>query len=163
MNGPNTITAGQLRTFIEDQGILPFHGYMVDDNVYALLEERWITAQLAPALETFYRQFGIDQWKENANACGRFAKIANAFAAILHARALDAPRVGLAFGEFWYVSDRSSSAIRHGVNFAVVPQPASARSVAGAAPWKLLFFEPQTRQIVKLSTREIFSCFALKI
>ena len=145
---PMVMTAGDVTTCLQTNGIFATDCSIRSDARYMLPTEEWFVSKFPAFLRDF--QFDLRQlsWAAEANDCDDFAKMAAAFAKLLHANTAGrAPVTSLAIGEFYYTKDSGEF---HAINFAIV------RVAAGQ--YKILFLEPQSCKIIKLSKEEIASC-----
>lgn len=127
--------------------VLPFSKITSDLN-YALPEEAWVKGKFIDLLRAF--QFTLKQthYAAESNDCDDFAKMAAAFARLVHSNDKNKPKgTAIAIGEFYYKVDGGGN---HAINFAV------ARAADGRPT--LVFFDPQTWAVLRLSQVEISSC-----
>jgi hypothetical protein len=119
------------------------------DSQYALPDAEWIAGIFAPSFHRLLQAAKIGQWAAEANDCDDFARLAAAYAGILHARTAAglAVKCGLAFGEIvvWHDAVLRKG---HALNLFVSKNDAGALGVK--------FFEPQTQQIVTLAEDETY-------
>lgn len=121
------------------------------DREYAMPTRNFLTGAFASALWTLQGFFGVLGWTEEANDCDDFAGLARCFAQILHFLTPGRPaRSALAVGEFWYEKDNNGGG--HAINVACCGLEAS----------DVVFFEPQTRNLVNLSATEKASAILVR-
>lgn len=127
--------------------VIPFNGFATSDSRYALPPEDWVTGEFLDRLRSF--QFSLKQthYAAESNDCDDFAKMAAAFARLVHGNEKHERGTSIAVGEFYYKIDGGGN---HAINFAVVQ--------AKDGRVKLIFLEPQTWAIVRLSESEVESC-----
>lgn len=101
----------------------------------------WFGAQF----EKLLKDCGLQKWRRNWD-CDNFATLFYAFAqAQWSLHSADDSAEALAIGEFWY---RRTDNTGHAINIAVVDDDEH-----------LIFFEPQSQEIVKLTDQEVLSSF----
>ncbi len=112
------------------------------DRAYALPTRRWMLGPFADALRRLQFEFRVNKWTAEDNDCDDFARLAAAFAQVLHANTPDRPAAtALAVGELWYVQDGGAG---HAIVFAI----------CGPSVEDVLFFEPQDGTEKQLSEPE---------
>lgn len=117
-------------------------GWNAADRRYALPTRGFIEGAFSSALWSFQKFFSILNWREEAQDCDDFARIAAGFAQILHCLTPGRPpATALAVGELWYVRDSGDG---HAINVAL----------CGGGPDDVVCYEPQTRKVVELSVTE---------
>lgn len=115
----------------------------IADRVYVLPTRQWVAGPFAEALRTLQFEFRVKRWTAEDNDCDDFARLAAAFAQVLHTNTPGhAPATALAFGEFGYMKQDFTGG--HAINFVLT----------GPGPEDVLFFEPQTGQFVTLTAQE---------
>jgi hypothetical protein len=122
---------------------------LIADAAYALPAIDWIKGEFSNALRRAVAALNLEQWRENENDCDNFAGLAKEIASICHARSARKSGyggTGLAFGEFWYLDTQQG---HHAINVAIVGNLDALR---------LVFFEPQTGELVTLSEKERSLC-----
>lgn len=116
------------------------------DDEYAEPTQEWITGKFYPWFWQMRTALGLRAY-DRRNDCDNFARAAAQAAEDCHAltpATSDGARASaLAVGEFWYTKDAGGA---HAICCA---------SIGGA----LIFFEPQNGDILKLSAKEISTCF----
>ena len=136
--------SGELEIFLSNQGVTSCDGIQMDEN-YIHPTRGWLFATFAEALADNLFELGLSKWAAEAWDCDNFATTAYVFAQACHARTSHDSDAGLAFGIFLY---HPSAGGGHAINFAVIYE-----GNPGVA--KLVFFEPQTGQEVKLKPDEM--------
>lgn len=119
----------------------------VVDRAYACPTEAFLEGAFASALRSLQWFFKVLTWSAEANDCDDFARLAAAFAQILHFLTPNRPpATALALGELWYRRDVGGA---HAINIA--------RTDKGVQT-----YEPQTRSLVKLSETEKLNTFKIR-
>ena len=137
-----TRTGSQLAQQLEAAGVQSFN-WSLADRAYALPTRQFLTGAFSAALWSFLAFFQVLGWTEEANDCDDVAHLSAAFAQILHFLTPGRPpQSALAVGEFWFMKDNGGGG--HAINVAC----------CGPDPEHVVFYEPQTRQIVFLSPTE---------
>jgi len=134
------VTAAELENLLMENGVTCM-GHFADSS-YNVTTQSFINGTFSEAWFRLMNGLGLS-YKAESYDCDDFAKLAAAYAQILHGRTHRDS--GLAFGEFWY--SRGSGG-KHAINVAVVY----------GGKYELLFFEPQNCKQVRLSKQEIQSC-----
>lgn len=115
------------------------------DEQYALPAADWIANEFAAAF-TSERNRWVGLYRNGCSDCDDFAEFAVTFAKFLFRNTEDRPKdAALAFGEFWYVTPQGG----HAINLAICRE---------GDELKLVFFEPQSSSVVRLTRKEIESC-----
>lgn len=119
----------------------------LSDNMYACPARRWVEDGFAHSVGSILDQLEVNRYQLEKWDCDDFARLGATVAQLLHARTHDGkPGMGLAIGYFAYNDERRGG---HAINIAVVEHG------------ELVFFEPQTQALARLSEQEIQSCFRL--
>jgi hypothetical protein len=138
MSAPRIIDSDQLQAYLWQAGY-ETGTWSVADRSYAMPTRQFLTGAFAAALFSFLQFFNLLKWIEEAHDCDDFARLAAAFAQILHVLTPGRPpATALALGEFWYVQDSGGA---HAINLAVIDE-------------EVVAYEPQTRRVVQLSATE---------
>jgi hypothetical protein len=116
------------------------------DSLDALPALEWIRDVFAPAWRQ-HRDQVLGFPEAEAADCDDYARACADFAALLHRKTSGHPRAGLAFGQFWFTRHTGTA---HAINVAICRDPAGALH--------LVFFEPQTAELVALTPEEVSSC-----
>jgi len=135
----------ELQTTLALAGVAPASPYAtsIADRTYALPTLNFLGGAFSTALWSFQQFFEVLRWTPEANDCDDFARIAAGFAQMLHYLTPNRPpATALAVGELWYVKDSGEG---HAINVAL----------CGPSPDGVVFYEPQTRQLVKLTDTEL--------
>jgi hypothetical protein len=129
-----------LQMAIVDAGfVVPEDKWSMADRNYAMPTRGWLEKVFGAALWSFQAFFKVLNWTDEANDCDDFARLAAAFAQILHFLTPGRPpATALAIGELWYVTDEGGG---HAINIAVCGE-------------EVVTYEPQTRKEVTLSEQE---------
>lgn len=140
------ISSGKVIQALAEAGVNPNVIVLADAN-YSLPSERWLTGKFRQTLEDLQGWMRVQVYKDEANDCDDFAKLAAGLASACHNRGR--AETGLAFGTFWYQSIRVGG--YHAINVALVKR--GKRVVP-------FFFEPQLLGIPEetLELKEIESC-----
>lgn len=121
---------------------------MIADAEYQHPTEAWVKGAFWGGLRPFLTAIS-DYWLEVWD-CDNFAQAAALYASILHAKSKRRREgTALLFGEFWYDRDSGGG---HAINFTIVYDGA----------YRLIFFEPQTGEIVQISESERASCLGYR-
>jgi hypothetical protein len=135
------LTSSQLAEALNAAGIYPTQ-WSLADRAYALPTRQWVLGAYAEALRRLQFEFAVNHWTAEDNDCDDFARLAAAFAQILHTNTAGHPAAtALAVGELWYFQDGGGG---HAIVFAV----------CGPNPEDVLLFEPQTAAEKTLSDTE---------
>lgn len=148
-----TLTATQLRNFMDAQGIMPWNGGQIADREYILLDEQWLYGRdLHNSFLKFRREFGIDQYLPEENDCDDSDEDLRWWIRTLHRKTKDRkPRTAPAICSFWYLRDRD--ALRHAIAAGIVER---------AGGLALAFIEPHYCSPLTLTQQEILSCDAYR-
>lgn len=119
---------------------------LVADLDFSLPDRAWVANEFAASVLSVQHALGVTGWSEGSNDCDDFARLAAALAQVLHHRTRTGRKTGLAIGEFWYWKYDLS---QHAIVFVIVRE---------GDERVLLFWEPQTRQFVKLTNEEKSQC-----
>ena len=142
MNPPQVLTGDQLQEALWQAGYTT-GDWSAADRRYAMPTREFLHGAFAAALASFLYFFELRTWISEANDCDDFARLAAAFAQILHVRTPGRPpATALAVGEFWYVRDGGQGS--HAINLAVIGD-------------EVVAYEPQTRREIQLSATEKLS------
>ena len=132
----------QLAEQLQAAGVASLSWHIADRN-YALPTVNFLRGAFASALWSFQNFFAVMSWTEEANDCDDFARLAAAFAQILHYLTPGRPECSaLAVGEFWFQKDNGGGG--HAINVACCGLEAS----------DVVFYEPQTRTVLHLTDTE---------
>jgi hypothetical protein len=149
------VSSLKLLRFVWEQGA---QGYpLFADDSYECPSEGWVAETFARDFARFKQSVAGNiaglAYNPEAFDCDDFARLAASYAGLLHraSRGIQ-DKTALAFGEFWFDSNTTKGG--HAINIAVVAGP-------DQRP-KLLFFEPQTCEILNLSQSEVESCRAVR-
>lgn len=135
------LSGSQIAERLQAAGVQCF-SWHISDRAYAMPTRNFITSAFSYALLAFQKFFGLLGWTEEANDCDDFARLAAAFAQILHFLTPGRPLgTALAVGEFWYLQDSGGG---HAINVAICGHELS----------DVVFYEPQTRRVVNLTDNE---------
>lgn len=119
---------------------------LIPDTIYACWDADFVVNEFAKAAKAHLDKV-VGPYIPEESDCDDFAEECACFAHAVHRKTLEHPRqTAVAFGEFWYVR---WDGVAHAINCFI-------SLVKGA--WALLFFEPQTCQLVELTPEEIASC-----
>jgi hypothetical protein len=141
------VSAAELAEFLSR--ITGGSGFCID-NSYLLPALNWVAGGFTESWFEFKNAIGA--YSAEDNDCDDFARGAAFLAQVLHHNTPDrAKHVGLAFGEFCYISNTIGS---HAINMFVCRED-------GAL--KIGFYEPQTCSVVELTPDEIGTCFFYRI
>lgn len=148
-----TLTKAQLAAVLDQHGVRTIKSLAVDE-VYALPSERWLRDTFCEALGEFLYAVGADQAEREIGDCDDFARLACAYAGLLHRRSAPAKfrNNAIAVGEFFYRSEKTGGG--HAICAAIV---GSDTRLPGG---RLVFIEPQRPMLIGLSKKEVESCFA---
>lgn len=142
------ITAEEIVKLMEANEINPLLGYAVADGVFSTPSELWIATDFSSDLKNFQFYLKDSQWVAEENDCDDFARGAAFFAQLLHHNTRNKiQQTALAFGEFWY---KQQNVGYHAIDFAVVRDQ--------QLKLKVVFYEPQLKQIITLTRAEKLSC-----
>lgn len=120
------------------------------DRAYAMPSHQWLLGPFAASLGTLQFEFRVKQWSAEDNDCDDFARLAASFAQVLHVNTPDhPPATALAVGELWYVLDDGGA---HAINIAI----------CGPNISDVVFFDPQTRDVKTLSSKELTSATMIR-
>lgn len=138
MNPPKIITAEQLQAYLWQAGY-ETGTWSCADRQYVMPTRDFLTGAFAAALWSFLTFFKLTTWIEESHDCDDFARLASAFAQILHVLTPGRPpATALALGEFWYMQDSGGG---HAINIVLIDE-------------EVVTYEPQTRRVVELSDTE---------
>lgn len=146
------IAANELEIMVAVAGYAPaaVNRFSIVDRLYAMPTRNFIEGAFSWALKSFQAFFRVLNWSEEANDCDDFARLAAAFAQILHYLTPGRPpATALAVGELWYVQDSGDG---HAINIAV----------CGMEPTDVVCYEPQTRKVVTLTATERGNIMAVR-
>jgi hypothetical protein len=146
------LTAAELELTCAVAGYAPMdvNKFSVVDRRYAMPTRDFLAGAFSAALWSLQKFFDLLNWSEEANDCDDFARLAAAFGQILHYLTPNRPpATALAIGELWYVQDSGGG---HAINIAV----------CGPAPSDVVLYEPQKRQVVRLSDEEKAQIHAIR-
>ena len=143
----------KVRDILEENGVR-FRAGRMEDSYYDLPSRKWFEKTFPKALLKFWRKnklvrydfkYRRYRWKfvAESNDCGNAAKGAVWFGGVYNFR--DKGEYQKAIGEFWYIDKRIGA---HAIVVALLDNR------------KLAFMEPQTCKPVKLTAKEIRSCYA---
>lgn len=139
-----TVFSDEMLEFLTESGFTT-RNRAITDSDFALPTEKWIKTTYSSALSDFLFKMRSDIPAEEDNDCDDFALAATFFAKLLHRRTKGRPEyTGLAFGEFYYIKTDVGG---HAINFFVTNDNGL----------KVCFYEPQTKEIIKLTEAEIKS------
>jgi hypothetical protein len=143
----NTLTSDEVRDVMSKELGYDILEGKTADSIYSLPSENWIRNTFSSSYYNFLYSIKSNGYMSEENDCDKFAVLAYSYAHILHHNTTNKiSKTGLTFGEFWYVSDRVGG---HAINVIIVRNNNTN---------KVLFYEPQTQQIVNLSTTEKDTC-----
>lgn len=108
------------------------------DDIYAQIDKEWLSTYFVISLRSFIELYNI-RYSKNGFDCDNYARTAANWADILHLNTPNAPKAGIAIGEFCYTMDSGGG---HAVNVAICNNG------------EVVFFEPQTQKIIILSDDE---------
>lgn len=141
----HTVESVEIAAMLESLGVNTPNSFFADD-VYALPSEHWLASEYSEALYRFLTSFKSATYVATENDCDNFSTMAFAFAQILHHNTPQKThKTALAFGEIWYPSLARGGV--HAINVVMVWDDKTG--------YKLLFYEPQTQQLVELTKAEI--------
>jgi hypothetical protein len=127
--------------------------FITADSTYVLTTRSWIQSDFSSGLSAFQFQMGINNWKPESNDCDKFSLATTFYAKWLtHSSPNRKFNASLAMGEVFYT--RSNSRGNHAINFFIINE---------SDELKIVFYEPQTRQIISLTQNEMFSIYFVKI
>ena len=151
------ITGTELKQALVDAGV-PEGVIRLRDGAYRLPKLQWVVGAFADAWENALESLKVSDWTPEKFDCDDFARLAAAFAGLMHATTEGAGAAGLAFGEFWYCIGGAANNEHAVVVF--VTQEAN-----GLQVW---FWEPQLEErngfrvarmeALKLTDIEVESC-----
>jgi hypothetical protein len=136
----------------EVQGIMTYNYVVVEgvlsDQRYMLPSEDWVLNHLPTITKNLQQDLKQLHWTSDSNDCDDFAKMTAAFVHLLHYNSPNKmSETSIAFGEFYYFKNMGG---KHAINFVICKTK--------SGDFKLMFFEPQTYSVVKLTEQEIKSC-----
>jgi hypothetical protein len=141
----HTVEAVEIAAMLESLGVTTPNSFFADD-VYALPSEHWLANEYSESLYRFLTSFKSATYVATENDCDNFSTLAFAFAQILHHNTPQKnKKTALAVGEIWYASLARGGV--HAINVAMVWDDQTG--------YKIIFYEPQTQQIVQLTQAEI--------
>lgn len=108
------------------------------DKSYALPSKEWVVDEFSHYYRCFLNRMGLEKWDEQWD-CENFSKLAQALAGIAHAKTRKRKEQGLAFGVFNFILDANS---HHSINTFITKKDG------------VLFWEPQTQELIVLSEKE---------
>lgn len=138
------MTAYQIASAITKAKINVDKSDIFDDD-YSLPTKRWILGPFSEAFSNRLIDDGVSVPRTNANDCDDFAYRAWDFAKILNTRS-NPSDLAIAFGVLVFYPDNANG-IGHAINFAIVSNEG-----------EIMFYEPQTRKELILSTSEHYLC-----
>ena len=110
----------------------------IADRSYAAVDRGFLATTFSADLGAWiFQLFG--KYAEEVRDCDDFARFAAAVAQLWNSKTAGNEGCALAFGEYWYLRDDGQA---HAINIAVVGDN------------QVVFYEPQTQQIVELSDSE---------
>ena len=124
-----------------DAKCVPSEGLHISDHTYKLPTKEWLENDFGAILKNRFLGQG---WIDQSYDCDDFVLAAHERASYLNR---NDGKGGVAIGEFYYVRDIDSRG--HAVNCAIY--------LSNNIP-AVLFIEPQTGDVIKLSVNEIESC-----
>jgi hypothetical protein len=144
------LKAIELEQVMHDSHIIPWNNPALADSAYELPSEEWFTSKFPAILGDFFKDLKQTRWVSESNDCDDFSKMAAAFAHLIHNNTPNHKTgTSLAVGEFYYQINGDPKQ-GHAINFAVV------KTKEGKV--KVVFMDPQTLNVVKLSETEIQAC-----
>lgn len=149
MNPPTVISKPTIQEFLFNAGIdVATAAVVMPDPRYALPDPDWIAGSFAKAFAVWRdQQLGV--YAPGECDCDDFVEAATFYARLCYRRTPNRPsNAGVAFGEFYF--QRNGTGYGHAVNVAICRGSDNLLH--------LVFFEPQTAQIVTLTKKEISSC-----
>lgn len=144
-------TEEQIEAMMISQLSIPFNAYIVGDESYAIPDEKWVKSDFLDLLRKFQASIRETRYIAEGNDCDDFAKMASAFSKLVYSNSRVQGGKSPAIGEFYY---RKVGVGDHAINFAIV---------SSGDQFKIIFFDPQTWEVVKLSREELDSCFGLML
>ncbi len=137
-----SVEATELESLALEAGFACLSGASIADRSYALPSKRWVVGDYFEALWAFQHALMVGKWKEEENDCDDFARMAAAFAQLLHHRTIDKDKAtALAIGELWF---QQAPGVGHAINIAV----------CGRHPDDVFVFEPQTCKRIDLTEEQ---------
>ena len=144
-----TLTFDEVKAHLDEWGLADAD-LLLADATYAFFTVEFVTGDFAVAAENYLAKIVGNYEAEDAD-CDDFAEACACFAHAVHRKTLTRPReTAVAFGEFWFTTHEGEG---HAINCFI--------SLISDV-WKLLFFEPQTCELVTLTPEEITSCEMLR-
>lgn len=145
---PHTVSGNKLLQILKENGVQPYNEIVIDAT-YVLVTKEWIEYIFSEAFVNFLKQFKLIKYKSEKNDCDNFALHCHSFALILHQNSEKVDGKGFAIGQYHYNQDTGGG---HGINFWVTVDKED------SGKYQVLFYEPQTREIITLSEQEKASC-----
>ncbi len=146
-----TIASDNLIELLSKNKIAGDLGSLTLDSTYSLPTKDWVVNDFAPKYMDFIKQMKISDYTTEENDCDNFSLAAKFYANVLHHQEKSmAKHTGIAFGEFGYTQSMNGS--NHAIDI-ILTQETNKTNIV------ILFFEPQTGQLVNLTQKEYESCF----
>lgn len=145
-----TINREDLQAFMGGS-FAPEMGYGIPESLYVCVSESWIKTDFAESFGRYLQIIKEAVPSPTTWDCHNFAEAAKTWADALYDSTPNKPK-GAALGclEFWYNRDIGGG---HAINGFLVKDGKNL---------KIVFFEPQTRQVVLLSKKELDNCLFYK-
>lgn len=141
----HTVDAMEINAMMDSIGAVTDKAFFADDK-YALPSESWLINDYSTALYDFLLSFKSSKYVDSENDCDNYSTLAFSFAQVLHHNTPQKiKKTALAVGEFWYASLARGGV--HAINVVMVWD--------NQIGYKLIFYEPQTQQVVELTKAEI--------
>lgn len=125
---------------------------IIVDSSYAETTREWIAGTFSQAWMSLKSQLNFT-YVDEAEDCDDFSRFCAGYASYVYKNAKSrVPGTALCFGEFGFIRDADKQA--HAINIAIVVEKGA---------YDVVFYEPQTCQLIDLSPSEKLSCLYIRI
>lgn len=139
--GEHIFTPQEVQYILLTNGIIG--RFTLTDAQYVAPTLEWVEKQYTDKLTKFLFDYNLHHWTKESSDCDDISRAAAVKASILFHNSKNRPKgAGLLFGEFHYIK---SGAGGHALNAAIVKDKEI---------YRLVFYEPQVKYIVKLQEKE---------